>query len=505
MKKVSSYSRVVFYAALFLLLLILCTQFPYVSDDWAWGSKDSITSAFHYDNGRYLGNLLGFIAAKSRVFRCLYTAGILTAIVGLCVHLSHVNAGSHTDIFLGLTAAILILTVSRNTFRQTIAWSSAFMNYGGPAVLLLAAYALLHERARGKFNPLFFFLPFVMSLFIENVTIGNVLIIIAWIIYGFIRGRKPSVNEWLYFAGSLAGTAVMFSDPGYSAIIWNTSADSNWQAETSSLGAMITKALGTWENPIADLILAENIWLTVFLTLCLGAMLIFALPNGKRKFVMIAAYAWILGTTVFLFIRKLEPNWLPNLELVNAAVAVFILGYLLLIPVVIGCSELPGTVKEKSITTWTFTALLTLPVLVADPLNARVFFPMFILLTLLSLQLFAWTIAHVRESAPALCVRGRGAAVCMAAVILLVCWGHWFSVYAVLNHYDNERLKFVQIQEEEGIRPALLPRLPYADYLIADYPSTNEWMECYQRFYDINLDLKLNVCSFEEWMEMIGK
>ena len=505
MKKASSYSRVVFYAALFLLLLILCTQFPYVSDDWAWGSKDSITSAFHYDNGRYLGNLLGFIAAKSRVFRCLYTAGVVTAIVGLCVHLSRVNAGSHADIFLGLTAAILLLTVSRNTFRQTIAWSSAFMNYGGPAALLLAAYALLHERARGKFNLLFFFLPFAMSLFVENVTIGNLIFIIGWIVYGFIRGRKPSVNEWLYFAGSLAGSAVMFSDPGYSAIIWDTSADSNWQAETSSLGSMISTGLAALKDPMAHLLLGENLILTVFLTLNLGGVLLFALPGGKRRIAAVLAYAWILGTTIFIIIRTVEPNWLSGFEIIDTAAAVFIIGYLLLIPVLIGCSELPNGDKERMIVTWLFAALITLPLLVADPLSARVFFPTFTLLTLLSLQLFAWSLARVRESAPALCVRGRGVVLFLAAVILFVSWEHWFSVYAVINHYETERLKFVNTQEEEGIWPALLPCLPYGDYLIVSYPSTNYWMECYQRFNDINLDLKLNVCSFEEWLEMVRK
>lgn len=505
MKKASSYSRVVFYAALFLLLLVLCTQFPYVSDDWAWGSAESVMSVFNYGNGRYLGNLLGFIAAKSRVFRCLYTAGILTAIVGLCVNLSHVNAGCHTDIFLGLTAAILMLTVSRNTFRQTTAWSSAFMNYGGPAALLLTAYALLHERARGKFNPLFFFLPFVMSLFIENVTIGNVLFIIILIICGFIRGRKPSVNEWLYFAGALAGTAVMFSDAGYSAIIWETSAESNWQAETSSLGAMISTGFASLKDPMAHLLLGENLVLTVFLTLNLGGLLLFALPDGKRRIAAVLAYAWILGTTIFILIRTAEPNWLSGFEIIDTAAAVFVIGYLLLIPVLIGCTELPSGDKERMIVTWLLAASLAAPLPVAKPLSARAFYPIYTLLTLLSLQLFAKNLALVRESAPALCVRGRGVVLGMTAVILLVCWGHWFSVYAVINHYDTERLKFVRAQEEEGIWPALLPRLPYVDYLIADYPSTNYWMECYQRFNDINLDLKLNVCSFDEWMEMVNK
>ncbi len=505
MKKASRYSRAVFYAALFLLLLVLCTQFPYVSDDWAWGSADSIESVFNYGNGRYLGNLLGLIAAKSHVFRCLYTAGIVTAIVGLCVHLSCVNAGSHTDIFLGITAAILMLTVSRNTFRQTVAWSSAFMNYGGPSALLLAAYALLRGRARGKFNLLFFFLPFVMSFFVENVTIGNLLIIIVWVICGLIRGRKPAVNEWLYFAGALAGTAVMFSDAGYSAIFAGTSADIARKAEASSLGSMISTGLAALKDPMAHLLLGENLVLTVFLTLNLGGLLLFALPDGKRRIAAVLSYAWILGTTVFLIIRKLEPGWLSGFEIIDTALAVLVLGYLFLIPVLIGCSELPTGDKERMILTWLFAASPAAPLPVAKPLNARAFYPIYILLMLLSLQLFAWNLARVRESAPALCVRGRGVVLFLAGVILLVCWGHWFSVYAVINHYDTERLKFVRTQEEEGIWPALLPRLPYVDYLIVDYPSTNYWMECYQRFNDINLDLKLNVCSFEEWMEMVGK
>ncbi len=494
-----------FYLLLFLLLLILCTRFPYVSDDWYWGSTDDIMSVFNYDNGRYLGNFLGMVAAHHAAFRCLYGAGVLTAIAALCVSLSGKNAGVHTEILLGCSAAILMLSVSRNTFRQTAAWSSAFMIYGTATLLLLTAYKLLRSRSRGKVNALFFILPFAAAFCVENVTIGNLLFISVWILYGLIRGRKPSANEWLYFAGALAGLAVMFSHAGYAAIFAGTSADTARKAETSSLSAMISTALATLKDPMAHLFLGENLVLTVFLTLNLGGLLLFCLPGGKRKYIMLLSYAWILGTTLMLIISKAEPGWLPDLELVRTLSAVLIFGYLFLIPLLTLCSAMTGEEKEGVISLWLCAACLALPLPVAKPLTARTFYPIFSLLMALAVHLFARNLACLREAAPSLCLRARGSVLCMAALTLFVCWGHWFGVYSVIHHYDVERLKFVRTQEEQGIWPALLPRLPYEDYLIVSYPSTNFWMECYQRFNEINLDLKLNVCSFAEWMEMNGK
>lgn len=505
MKIVFRKPRAAFYIVLFLLLLILCTRFPYVSDDWFWGSTDSLMSVINYGNGRYLGNLLGMAAAHCPPFRCVYSAGILTAIAALCVFLSRKNVGVHTEILLGCTAAVLMLSVSRNTFRQTAAWCSAFMIYGNATVLLLAAYALIRGRSRGKTNPLFFFLPLAMAFFVENVTIGNLLFITARIIYGLIRRRKPAANEWLCFAGALTGLVVMFSQAGYAAIFEGTSADMAWKAEASSLGAMIATALAALKDPMAHLLLEENLVLTVFLTLNLGGLLLFAQPGGKRNIMMLLSYTWILGTTMILLIRKAEPGWLPDIEIIRTLLEVLILGYLFLIPVMILCSAMPGEEKERLIGIELFAACLAAPLPVAKPLSARAFYPIYTLLMLLAVGLFARNLAGVRESAPGLCVRARGTVLCMAAATLLVCWAHWFGVYSVIHHYDVERLKFVRTQEAQGIWPALLPRLPYEDYLIVSYPSTNYWMECYQRFNEINLDLKLNVCSFDEWMAMNGK
>ena len=505
MKTVFRKPRTAFYIVLFLLLLILCTRFPYVSDDWFWGSTDDLMSVFHYDNGRYLGNFLGMAAAHSPVFRCFYSADLLTAAAALCAHLSRKNAGIHTEILLGCTAAILMLSVSRNTFRQTAAWCSAFMIYGSATVLLLAAYAFMRTHARGKLNPLFFVLPFALSFFVENVTIGNLLFISARIIYGLIRRRKPAANEWLYFAASLAGLVVMFSHAGYAAIFAGTSADIARKAEASSLGAMISTALAALKDPMAHLLLEENLVLTVFLTLNLGGLLLFAQPGGKGKIVMSLSYAWILGTTIVLLIRKFEPGWLPELELVRTLSAVLILGYLFLIALMVLCSGMPGEEKERLISVWLFAACLAVPLPVAKPLSARTFYPIFSLLMLLAMELFSRNLACIQDAAPAQCVRARRSVLGMAALTLFVCWGHWFGVYNIIHHYDVERLKFVRTQEAQGIWPALLPRLPYEDYLIVSYPSTNFWMECYQRFHDINLELKLNVCSFDEWMEMNGK
>ena len=87
--------------------------------------------------------------------------------------------------------------------------------------------------------------------------------------------------------------------------------------------------------------------------------------------------------------------------------------------------------------------------------------------------------------------------------IFLAAWGYLFSVYAVIAHYEKERIKYVRYQESLGNYDTIFPTLPYEDYVIVSYPWEKTWQERYKKFNDLNLDMNFTIVSFEEWKKSL--
>ena len=85
----------------------------------------------------------------------------------------------------------------------------------------------------------------------------------------------------------------------------------------------------------------------------------------------------------------------------------------------------------------------------------------------------------------------------------LLAWAYLFSIYAVINHYEQERIKYVRYQESIGNYEINFPKLPYEDYVIISYPWERTWQERYKKFYNLNLDTNFTIISFEEWKEQL--
>ncbi len=493
-----------------VMLFILCTQFPYFSDDWVWGSDSRISSfidgltnpenPFHYyNNGRYFGNGLGFIGANHFMIRNLIMTAALCLASAMLAGISAIAAeGAFDPPFAVLFTAVLLVFCPPDYFQHTISWNSAFMIYMVPSALyLLSLKKIFGQKADSRTDISFFLLPLLSAFFVENLTIGNLIFIVLLILYRFIRKTKPSVNEWLYLAGSLLGLALMFSDDGYRRIFNGTTAETYWVAETSSLSRMIETGLETYTYYIVSFVFRNNALMTFF-----GGTGIFLLcllsgqPSGKNRDLprCLGLIEFLIGG--YFLIKSHEPGWQLLFERTEMMEAVIAAVFLILMPVIFLLLPLSERKKELLIFSWIFAVCITAPLLVASPLSTRVFFPSYTFLLLVYCET-AWIcfslIPVISKNASA-----GWMGITLAGVFLLF-WTFWFSIYAVINHYDKARVSYLRYQEEAGAYPILLPKLPYENYMIVSYPDTYIWEERFKRFHRLDLDTKYELISFEEW------
>ena len=517
MKPKTKLMKILPLALLAVLLYILCSQFSYYADDWFWGTDSRFSTFFDsfsnpdnpfhfYNNGRYFGNGLGFITANHRLIRNLIMTMVLWMIITVTAKISLTTAetdnsdSTFQNLMVFLCGTILLLC-PKELFRESIGWSVAFMNYVVPSALYLISLKMIFGQKEGaKTNVLFFFLPILSAFFIENLTIGNLLFIGSWILYKLIRKRKPFVNEWLYAAGSLIGLVLMFSDDGYREILQGNPEQTYWGAETGSLMSMVGTALTAFRNFIANATVGWMVLLTAFGALSfMTAYLLMRKRNGKKNNTALLLLTLMdVLIAVYYILRKMSPSWEALLGYTRTMEAVLAALFLLSQPVIILLLPCPEQQKEKLAFSWLYAAFITAPLTVAEPLSLRVFFPTYVFLMLLYSQIACINLKEICGTVSP--HAGRRLLPYMTGVFLIG-WGYLFSVYAVIAHYEQERIKYVRYQESLGYYDTDFPTLPYADYVIVSYPWERTWQERYKKFFDLNLDMNFNIISFEEWKE----
>lgn len=500
-----------------ILLYLLCSRFSYYADDWFWGTDsrfstfvDSFSNPenpFHfYNNGRYLGNGLGFLFANHRLLRDLSMTVVLWTIIFFLSKVSLKTAGTEDirlrDLMLCICGTVLMLC-PKEMFRESIGWSVAFTNYVCPSALYILCLKLLfHQKPGEQLNPMFFLLPLTACFFIENLTIGNAIFIVLWILWNLLRGKRPAGNEWLYLAGALLGLVLMFSDDGYRSIMQGNAEETYWGANTGSLLQMVQTGINAFRNFIAKAIVGWMTFQTAFGALSYTAAFLLMRKNcskKKRSLLLILTLMNCLTAAYFL-LRKLTPEWNPFLSLTMDFEAILVLFFLLSQPVIILLLPYSEEQKKRLVFSWLFAALVTVPLAVAEPLSMRVFFPTMVFLLLLYSQIACIDLNIMCSRSPH---RNAGALFPYAAGLFLLGWGYLFSIYAVIDHYEKERIKYVRYQESIGNYDIDFPTLPYAEHVIVSYPWENTWQDRYKKFFDLNPGMRFNIVSFDEWKEKL--
>lgn len=263
----------IFFAIIFIIITMICYFFPYTHDDWAWGTSmgiERLESLFKDYNGRWAGNILVILLTRSRIFRAVVISSTLTGIFCL---INKIVKSKNKNI--NYIALILLLLMPINILAQAIAWTSGFANYVIP-VLIVLLYIYLNRNIFNKKKieinnkliiPLLL-LGFVNSLFVEHMTIYNLLLAIVITIYVSKKEKKISIPNLFYAIGSLIGTILMFSNGAYHNIQNATD-----PYRTIGSANIIETAFNTYFNELYKFLIHQNTIINIILCIC---VLIFA-------------------------------------------------------------------------------------------------------------------------------------------------------------------------------------------------------------------------------------
>lgn len=480
-------------AAVLLAVLVLSALFILESDDcyffyWKYNSildflltrpdTAHATIVSVPQNGRYLGNLIGVCLAKcfeSPLFplRIVYVSGGLFLLSwGGAASLACRERRREAFFFL----LSMLLLAHRGIWQEVYSWGAAYANYLTPMAAVCCLPVLLRrtEQANrpGRWCALLALVGFASCLFMETVTLFLLAAASLALMEQLRRlHRLPAPFLWLWL-GTVAGTAVMFTAPGYGAV----GSDGLRQA---GLDLMVQNILsifiGTMVRPAVP-----ALFITGFLLWHLRRQRcrwwgLCALAAVPIHLVCLAEWCKDLADPGNLLLP--EPS-LP-LALVGMALAALWLVMVLL--------WRGGQAKQKVLLLILALCLFSAPLLVVSIGGNRNFLPSFVVLCLVCLVLYD----SAREAGLKLLRWPR-------ALALLSCCALIF-VYGVNCRVYYQRLSYAREQVAAGADSITLPLLPFAGFA----RNEQEWKGdlSYQIYRETPWDVSFTFVSYETWTE----
>ncbi len=501
------------YIPLFLLLCIFFHILPYTWDDWVWGSPyavDTYLSNWFDDyNGRYVGNLLILGLTRCHPLRVLYMAAALCLLVYLCERLI-----GRKRAFPFVLLSILLMP--RELFRQTIAWTSGFVNYITSAIVpllwLFETKAMLgakvpEEYAVHKRGKAVFFLAagFTGTLIMENVTLYLLAAALFVLAVEAIRCRKVLLQHAAFLFGCLSGALLMFSNSAYGLL-------SSGSGERFYRNVMIDTILEhAWENWTKRMyvpLFQGNTWLLAVLALVFLMLHIQSLKAARQKKRGIAGRRLLSGFFLcgFLFycvwefmLTVINRSGFLAESFRNADAVITAIGIVFFM-----LSAAAECLHAKHGTAAALLpvgiAVMTAPLFAVEQISARCFFLPYIFLVLTA-GMSAAPLQH--EMAGSL--RKALLPLSWAAICAAVCF--YGYIYGMNHAIDAERVQNARVLARNGASEVIIERLPYEDYLYMASPYA-EWSQTplrYKEFYGIPGYVSLTCVPYEaegEWLSL---
>ena len=472
--------------------------FPYTGDDWAWGSQlglERLATWFDNYNGRYFGNLLVLVLT-----RCKWVNVLLTAVSMVCFCLFPKMFAKSEKFLPYALGTLLFFLIPQSMWVQVVVWTAGFSNYV-PPILLIFLYLILvqnvfdsEQSEYGKVTvavaPV---IGFSAALFMENVTLYNLVVAAAVLLIAYVRFRKVYGMHLAYAVGSIAGTVMMFTNSAYGTI-----AQGGDEYRSSVLNEGLIGTIVNNINVIVRTMFLENMaaW-GILSVLCLICYVMCRRTGAVKKIAHFSVMAHIL-CGILLVAKSVCPNWrfLGNETITVLVFAMAAVGYCMgALGIVFFC------VREQKMKLRILFLLLSIPVLVApllvvNPVGARCLFAPYMMLAAACVMLLVYVMEHLHISLTYQKV--------MAAVVLVVCavlMGAMVNVYLAVHRYDTLRNEYVRKQLDVGYQTVMVSRLPYEDHVWCSAPA-DLWAERYKMFHGIDLDVEFELLApdaFDEW------
>ncbi len=471
--------------SLFIIATIIFYFIPYTHDDWAWGSNlgiERLTSFFQDYNGRWVGNLVVLALTRVRILKAIVTAGTLYLILKFIKKI--VNVKNDSIVYIAL---VLLLLIPTRIFAQAIAWTSGFSNYTISFLPILLFIYLNRETFNNKLPDInkkliipMFLLGLVASLFLENLTIYNIVLVVFIMGWQLVKNKKTLYVNLAYLIGSISGAILMFSNGAYHNI-----AVTGDEYRTITQDSLISSSISKYFSEMYKYLFRNNY---VILTL-IGVLLIIAvgkyLKNKDKKAGKVKTYILLiasiiiigyLGYTTYvmfhdninLFIYYSYRNYIEG-----------ILSALLYIALIIASFAIQDKAKRNRILFYLISiAVLTAPLFIVSPVGHRNFIQNYILYMLIACELIDYLYNKNNDNDKRILMG-------ISAVIIMC----YFVIFGYMFKADMKRIN--TINNNKNAAEIRIPKMPHPEYLQRPEPTSETFMDRFKEFYGINRKSKV--------------
>ena len=457
------------------LTIILCLFFPFSSDDWFWGSKvlsiNELKNIYNdlFLNGRWVGNILAIIISKNHIIKALIIGICLTLLVFLISKKEKINPRI-------IYIFLFLMPITR--FNQCIVWGSGFVNYTISALLFLLIHYSIKKYYKSKPNKkieyiYLFFLGLISTLFIENITIALCIITFIVNLRYLIKNKKINIPLLLLFVGVILGTILMFIHPSYLNLIIGTTVNDRYIPQNTN--NLIYYFKRNIQN-IFHYLFSDNFFLnsiTIFI-------FIICFIKSKLKGIYLPIILLLINTlSIFLYILDFK----LILTIFNI---LYLVLYLITIYKLIG--------KDKDVILLiSYLVLLTLPLLIINPVGERLFFLHYLLFIIILFKIVNKYKLDIEYN--------------IVYTIILIIF-YLFLMFVSFNNIKTEYMirDYVNKESKLGNNIINIPKYPYPNNVwFSDFGERRYFMYYYSLYNGFDTDITYETIDYKKWLELINK
>lgn len=474
--------------AVFFFGLMFCA--PLASDDLEHarksftGAGEIFGFALSYGNGRLLGNLSMVTLARNPVLAAAAKALLISGLVFMLPALLGLKNKGYF-----LASFLLFVLIRPSMFGQVYTWSSGFGNYIPPvwmslAVLMLAKRyeSLSCAKSRVFFCLLIFLLGFAGQLYVEHVSIVNVLMAGGLLLY--CRKSKKAIAPYAcWLLAALIGLALMLLIPRLFALPGN---------RAEGYRGVINGGVMVWiEGMIRGFASAVSAFPPVGSVLMAAFTLVtLRLSRGKlsNKAAKLIFCLSVLCLSYILLNELLPHNvWTGRMiVLKNFVTAVFaILPFVLWAWALIPFED--KRLRDRIYALLALSLISVAPFFFVYPAPERVAFLSYVFAAAAIMLFSKHIVEKTSPEAQKQCVRGLSCAAVAAALVL----GLTFVNILWLSHI---RQTHIAREMEKGAAEISIFQIPH-DYVFWDGTFLFERCYYYQQWHDITF----RETSFDDW------
>ena len=457
------------YIIFLIFSYILSSTFVYTGDDWAWGSiigTMRLQDRFYDYGGRYLGYIIVLILTRSVLIRNIVMACSFT----LLTYLTEKMSGNRLSV---LIVPLLLFSLPKDVWRQSVAWTSGFSNYTTSIVLSLFSICRLREIFISGLNgcknttlfkrsvhaALFLLLGISNTLIVEHMTLYNLFIGVAFLLIYWLKYRKNNLLLLANLAGCVIGTLTMFSNSTYHNI---RSGKDEYRSVATSLEGIIKTAKRQWVNSIST----GGVQYNYLINMTLSILLIIAfsksfkmIRNHYVKGIGSACITACLSFSVWSFFSQQmiaeKTNFLTKAEGFLSIVYLF---SVFISVVIIGFYH--GFILDSALFAGSIFVVLV-PLTIVNPIGGRCYFAADCFFILLVCMIGDYAFGDWQEKN-----RAVRQCICMllltATIVVYVQFLYIYSTISVASHKQLDLLKKCEITGESDIT---ISPLPYESYV----------------------------------------